>query len=105
MRMPAQCGIPSSANERGCNGICYRLRNQTPRLEGASATWTRGEVSAGGTIDTDEKKLADVTRKDGEGQQTRVESVATLLALDGFFPAGLERKGAGEGEGVAPSKA
>jgi hypothetical protein len=40
-----------------------------------------GTFPHGGTIDTDEKKLADGTRKDGEGQQTRVAAREKEKAL------------------------
>ena len=79
--MPAQCGIPSNANERWCNGS-VRLRTQTPRLEGSDCYVDSEEVRfpQSGTIDADEKKLADGARKDGEGQQTCVAERAKKKA-------------------------
>ena len=40
-----------------------------------------GRFPQGGTIDTDEKKLADGARQDGEGQQTRVAARVKEKAL------------------------
>ena len=70
--MPAQCGIPSNANERGCNGS---VSGSAPKRHVSRERVLRGlggRFPQGVTIDTDGKKFADGARKDGEGQQTRV---------------------------------
>ena len=80
--MPAQCGIPSNANERGCNGS---VSGSAPKRHVSRERVLRGlgggRFPQGGTIDTDEKKIADGARKDGEGQQTRVAAREKEKAL------------------------
>jgi hypothetical protein len=78
MRTPAQCGIPFAQMSKG---VTASFGGFAPKTTSRGSACYADSASSRGTIDTDEKELADGASKDGEGERTRVAARKKEKAL------------------------